>query len=399
MTVVSPEAPPARRRTKRLVTILASLLALALIAGGGYLWYARQHALNNVKQENLMPSVVAQKLVVPQDAQGNLIDNDKAAVVDDQGQPIDATTLHVNGRDEVADARERVMLSLNGTALPRSSDSQQGTVIVGVPSTAIAQPGKADTAGNSLNFLVIGQDKASGGVSRSDVMVIAHISSDRKRVDLIHVPRDLYVSIPGQGKNKINAAYAFGGAPLLVQTLQPLLGVPIDHVVRVDFDGFKAITDSLGGVWLPVDGQRVRMNGTQALSWVRERKTLSQGDISRGQRQMQFIRAVMMEYLGHGELKDPAQVKKLIDSTSDNLVIDQNLSPDDLQKLATSLGDVNGANLKMWTAPWISAGPGPHGMAIVTMSEPQMAKLSQALKTDSMATYTDDVSPKSGFGG
>lgn len=230
------------------------------------------------------------------------------------------------------------------------------------------------------------------------MIVIAHISGDRKRVDLIHVPRDLYVSIPGQGKNKINASYAYGGAPLLVQTLQPLIGVPIDHVARIDFDGFKQMTDALGGVNLPVDGQRVRMNGDQALKWVRERKTLNQGDISRGQRQMQFIRAVMMEYLGHGELNDPAQVKHLIDVTGKNLVVDDSLSAEDLQKLASSLGDVNGANLKMWTAPWTSAGPGPHGMSIVTMADEQMKVLAQHLQTDTMATYSDPVSPKTGFG-
>ena len=75
-----------------------------------------------------------------------------------------------------------------------------------------------------------------------------HVASDRKTVTLVHFPRDLYVTVPGHGKDKINAAFAYGGAPLLVRTLQGLVGVPIDHVALVDFEGFKNMTDAVGGV-------------------------------------------------------------------------------------------------------------------------------------------------------
>ncbi len=84
-------------------------------------------------------------------------------------------------------------------------------------------------------------------------MVLAHVPADHRNVTLIHFPRDLYVSIPGKGKNKLNAAYAFGGAPLLVTTMQNLLGVKIDHVAVTGFENFKAMTDAVGGVDVNVE--------------------------------------------------------------------------------------------------------------------------------------------------
>ena len=145
-------------------------------------------------------------LVVPQDGLGNLIAPDKTVLEDDQGQPIDASTMHIDQQGRVVDQRERTMLVLDGKALPRLADGQPGTELMGVKSNALAQPTRSSKAGNSLNFLVVGTDAANGTSSRSDVIVLAHVSGDRKRVDLIHVPRDLYVTIPGNGKNKITPA-------------------------------------------------------------------------------------------------------------------------------------------------------------------------------------------------
>ena len=85
------------------------------------------------------------------------------------------------------------------------------------------------------NYLIIGSDARPGETaSRSDVIVLAHIPEDKSAVQLIHFPRGLYVPIPGRSKDKINAAYAYGGAPLLVSTMQNLLGVKIDHAGRLE---------------------------------------------------------------------------------------------------------------------------------------------------------------------
>ena len=79
-------------------------------------------------------------------------------------------------------------------------------------------------------------------------MVLVHLPEDRSQIQLIHFPRDLYVPIPGHGSNKLNAAYAFGGAPLVVEAIQNLAGIKIDHLALIDFEGFKRMTDAVGGV-------------------------------------------------------------------------------------------------------------------------------------------------------
>ena len=118
---------------------------------------------------------------------------------------------------------------------------------------------------------------------------------------------------PGRGKDKINAAFAYGGAPLLVQTLQDLVGVPVDHVAIIDFEGFQRMTDAVGGVNVYVEEGSSgggytftkgfqQMGGAEALAFVRERKTLSEGDISRGRRQQAFIKALMLKSLSRDVL-------------------------------------------------------------------------------------------------
>ena len=399
VTPIPRSAPRRRRRILRwTLGLIAAALALALVAAAGYVWHLRSVVDQNVQHEALLPSTQAVNLVVPQDGLGNLIAPDKTVLEDDQGQPIDASTMHIDQQGRVVDQRERPMLVLDGKALPRLADGQPGTELMGVKSNALAQPTRSSKAGNSLNFLVVGTDAANGTSSRSDVIVLAHVSGDRKRVDLIHVPRDLYVTIPGNGKNKINASYAFGGTQLLTQTLQPLIGVPIDHVAKVDFDGFKNITDALGGVTLATDEGTRTFNGTEALAWVRERKSLSQGDISRGERQMLFIRAVLTKALSKDVVTNPSELSRTINAATSNMVVDENLTTSEIQKLAVSLRSVRGKDIHMQTAPWTGVGTGPYGMSIVTMSEPQMKVLAQHLQRDTMGSYVDDVSPTSGFG-
>lgn len=399
MSVVSPH--PRRRGSsalKALIGLLVGALVLGALAAGGYAWFLRRTVDRNVQHQSLLPSGEVNSLVVPQDGQGNLIDPKNKVLQDDQGQPIDASSLHIDAKGHVVDEKNRPLLVLNGTALPKLSEDQQGEYLMGVKSNALAQPKRSPKAGDSLNFLVVGTDNGSDGASRSDVIVLAHVSGDRKRVDLIHVPRDLYVTIPGSGKNKINASYAFGGTQLLTQTLQPLIGVPIDHVAKVDFDGFKNMTDSIGGVTINTDEGVKTFNGTEGLAWVRERKSLSQGDISRGQRQMMFIRAVLAKGLSRQVVTNPSELSRFLNAATTNMVVDDAFSTGEMQKLAVSMRNVRGDDIKMQTAPWSGVGTGPHGMSIVTMSEDQMKVLSEHLQNDTMNTYVDNVSPKSGFG-
>lgn len=264
----------------------------------------------------------------------------------------------------------------------------------------------ADTSvprGKGTNYLVIGSDARPGDrTSRSDVIILAHVSAASSRVDLIHFPRDLYVPVPGHGRDKINAAYAYGGAPLLVRTLQDLVGVRVDHVARIDFEGFRRLTDAVGGVrvWAeePSDGTGNggpvvikkgwnNLNGREALAFVRERYQLSQGDISRGRRQQEFLKALMLKALQPRTVVNPLRLTMLVDAATANTVLDQDFETSDIISRIAGMRAVRGNDIHFVTAPYSGFGRSPSGASIVTLDSQGMRGLSRALRTDDLATW------------
>ena len=265
-----------------------------------------------------------------------------------------------------------------------------------------AAPTKKPAAKNAQNILFIGSDARSGIAGRSDVIVLMHVAGDRKTVTLVHFPRDLYVSIPGHGKDKINAAYAYGGAPLLVRTLQDLVGVPIDHVAMTNFDGFRKMTDAVGGVNVYVeepstsDGYTFRkgyqqMNGAQALAFVRERKQLSEGDISRGRRQQAFIKALLLKSLSKDVLTNPVKLAQFVDAGTENLIVDEQFTVGQMRSQALSLRNLRGKDVSFITAPFTGFGTAPNGGSIDLVDEQGMQALGEALQNDDLASYKDST--------
>lgn len=149
---------------------------------------------------------------------------------------------------------------------------------------------------------------------RADVIILAQVTNGR--VQMLSLPRDLKVNIPGRGTDKINAAYAFGGGDLLVQTIQSDLGIPISHYLEVEFGGFASIVDAVGGVELTFDhptrdlktgldakAGTYEVDGATALAYVRSRSTeeliddgwrnADGGDIARTGRQREVLEAVI----------------------------------------------------------------------------------------------------------
>ena len=188
---------------------------------------------------------------------------------------------------------------------------------------------------------------------------------------MIHFPRDLYVDIPGHGKDKINAAYAYGREPLLVQTMENLLKIRIHHVAKTNFEGFKNMTDAVGGVRVYAEeasngtgngGPVVikkgwnDLDGEQALAFVRERYTLSEGDISRGRRQLAFIKALMMKAISKETVTNPVKIAKFTDAATKNLVLDQHLSISQLRDYAVSLRNIRADDVVFATAPFSGFG-------------------------------------------
>ncbi len=258
--------------------------------------------------------------------------------------------------------------------------------------------------GTGTNYLVVGADTRPGDAGRSDVIVLVHVPQDAETITMIHFPRDLYVSIPGRGKNKINAAYAFGREPLLVETMEQLLQVRIHHVVRTDFDGFKNMTDAVGGVRVYAEeasngrgngGPVVikkgwnDLDGEQALGFVRERYTLSEGDISRGRRQLAFIKALFLKATAPETITNPVKIAKFTDAATKNLVLDQTLTVSMMRDAAFDLRDIRSGDIVFATAPFTGFGRSPAGASIDIVDVKGMADLGEALRTDTMDEYGD----------
>jgi polyisoprenyl-teichoic acid--peptidoglycan teichoic acid transferase len=180
---------------------------------------------------------------------------------------------------------------------------------------------------NPTTVLVLGTDEGRHrrGPFRSDAIMLIRTDPDEHRVALLSIPRDLRVDIPGHGLDKINAAYAYGGPTLAVNTVRRLTGVPINHVVVMNFADFEEVIDALGGITIDVPrkilsnrfecprgspakcarfkGWRFRkgrqeMNGRKALIYARIRQNQldpSESDVTRGQRQQQVLEAVADE--------------------------------------------------------------------------------------------------------
>jgi len=256
---------------------------------------------------------------------------------------------------------------------------------------------KDPSAKGALNILLIGSDgETSVANGRSDVIIVIHISSDRKKVYLVHFPRDMYVDVPGHGKDKINAAYAYGGPQLLVRTLRNLVDVPLDHVAVIGFEGFKAMTDAVGGVDVyaeeaSTEGGTIHvgmnhLDGEAALAFVRERHQLSKGDISRGRRQQAFIKALMLKALSKQTLTNPVRFAALVGAVARNLTVDNAFSIADIYSQALAMRDLRSEDIVFVTAPFTGFGRSPQGASIDIVDDAKMAQLSIALRTDDMSS-------------
>ncbi|MDD5863512.1 MAG: LCP family protein [Firmicutes bacterium] len=164
-----------------------------------------------------------------------------------------------------------------------------------------------------VNILLIGQDRREGEPrSRSDSMILCTFQKSAKKLIMTSFLRDTYVKIPGYRKNRLNAAYAAGGMPLLNRTLEENFGVHIDGNVEVDFYQFAEIVDLLGGVELELRADEAQwvnretgsqlkagiqlLSGSQALAYARIRKLDADGDFSRTNRQRKVITALLERY-------------------------------------------------------------------------------------------------------
>jgi LCP family protein required for cell wall assembly len=239
-----------------------------------------------------------------------------------------------------------------------------------------ARPAKAPAAKGALNFLVLGsdtRDPQNTGGSRSDTIILLHLDKTQSGAQVVSIPRDTWTRVPKSkdGKHggvdaKINAAYAWGGVPLTVQTIEAFTGVRIDHVVMVDFSGFKEIIDALGGVTIDVEasftsthslnadsirhfdkGPQV-MDGAAALDYARERYAFKDGDFARIRHQQQMIKAVLDKASSGGLLTNPGRLNAFLRATANAVTVDSTL---DIFDMAMQLRHLRSENLTFYTNP------------------------------------------------
>jgi LCP family protein required for cell wall assembly len=260
-----------------------------------------------------------------------------------------------------------------------------------------SRPPSTSRAHGAMNYVLIGADDSKGGASRSDALMVLHLAADRRSAYMISFPRDLWVPIPGFGRNKINAAYAFGGAELTVKTLEELLDVRMDHVAQVDLDGFVGLTDELGGVRVynkhpsvahgyAFPAGWITISGEQALVYVRERKQLPRGDLDRSERHRAVVLAILTKGLSGDTIRNPRRFIAFTSGVARHVIVDEDLTPEVLRSTALSLR-LTPSEIGSVQAPVARFDRSSSGQSIDVVDEAQMRKLTAALREDTMNAY------------
>ena len=272
--------------------------------------------------------------------------------------------------------------------------------LVGVPAYAWTQIVRVDAAPAGQRpadqpgktFLLVGSDSRAGlskaeqkrlgtgstGGQRTDTIMIVYLPPGGKPA-LISVPRDSYVDIPKNGKNKINAAYAFGGPELLVQTVEQNTGLRMDGYMEIGFGGFVNIIDALGGIRmclpsaindhdshidLPKGCQT--LNGTEALGYVRMRKADPLGDLGRVKRQREMLAAVASKAASPATVLNRVRYWKFNMAVAEAIKLGRDTSLPEALWLAYAMKRVSGGDGLTLTVPMSSTGAStPVGSAVL----------------------------------
>lgn len=267
-----------------------------------------------------------------------------------------------------------------------------------------------DVDGGDVNVLLVGSDSRQGlsqqeleevrtGVkgggnetALTDTVVLVHLPGDGGEPVLVSLPRDSFVEIPGHDRGRLNTAYALGqtggdggGPSLLVETVQQLSGLRIDHYLEVGFIAFVRITDALGGVevdlcapaqdvkaGIDLPAGQQRLAGGDALGFVRQRDGLPRGDLDRIARQQYFLGSVARQVLSPGTLLRPDRLLRVADAITSSITADQDLSSLDLLQLGLRMRGAASGGLAFQTVPVADPDARVGGASVVRLDEPAL---------------------------
>jgi LCP family protein required for cell wall assembly len=272
------------------------------------------------------------------------------------------------------------------------------------------RPEKKSTA---MNYLLVGSDTREGlskeelkalrvgsiataAGKRSDTMLLVHISKARDKAVLISIPRDTFALIPEHtsksGKlipaaySKINSSFNWGGAPLLIQTVEEMTELKIDHYIEINFAGFARIVDSIGGVevctkknindpksHLILEAGVHTLNGIESLKYVRTREFDGLGDLGRMQRQQAFMSAVLRKATSAGVLLNPITMASFINSSLSAVTTDSELKNSDLIALAKQIKSLSTSSVRTLTVPLSNLNYYSNGVTSAVLWDPVLA--------------------------
>ena len=269
-----------------------------------------------------------------------------------------------------------------------------------VPEDEDEAPRPPKGATEAVNYVIMGSDaRPDDSAGRSDVLMVAHLAADRQSAALISFPRDMWVDVPGHGKNKINAAYSLGGPQLTVRTLEGLLGTRMDHTAQIDFEGFVQVTKDLGGVtvdnphysktgdWEFSVGE-ITLEGDQALAYVRERKQLPRGDLDRAERQRLVAQAILRQALSPEVIANPLKFNRVVGSVAKQVTVDRGLTGSEMRKTALSVR-FRPDDIASLQAPISGFGTSSDGQSIDVVDEDKLDELAEALRDDDLQSFLD----------
>lgn len=272
--------------------------------------------------------------------------------------------------------------------------------------------------GAGTNWLVVGSDSRSNMTAaqkdqyhtgsdqgqRTDTILLLHYGSSGP--DLISIPRDSYVTIPAYtdssgkahsaGKNKVNAAYDLGGAPLLTKTVEMATGVRIDHYMEIGFLGVVDVVNAVGGVHLCLDapvkdshsGANLpagcqNLNGQQSLALIRTRYSLANSDISRMANQQKFVSALAKAALRPGVEYNPFTLYPFLNATLNSIAVDNGTGLSDLVSMSSHARGITGNAGTTGTVPIANEGYQVSGIgAAVLWDSAKANKLFDAVNHD-----------------
>ena len=242
---------------------------------------------------------------------------------------------------------------------------------------------------------------------RSDAIMVAQISPDRRHVTVMSIMRDNWVSIQGVGEAKINAAVAYGGLPLAVNTVENFIGARIDHIALIDFESFTGLTDAVGGVTVDnevayEDGTgrsfpqgEITLDGEEALAFVRERYAFSDGDYQRARNQQAYLQGLTRKLFSRETLSSPGRLVDTFQALKPYLILDEGLSLPTAVSLGFELRDLRSDGITFFTSPTLGTGTSADGQSIVLPDWEALAAVQAAFRDGTLDEYAATRAPGS----